>query len=107
MVSTDGEESFSNIIPLKIKGAFNIEKITVYPNPFISNLKIYLNSNDDEAASIKIISINGSTAVSRSLDIKKGDNIITIDNLGNLPKGVYLIKLDYKSGTAAQKIVKN
>jgi len=107
MVSTDGEESFSNVIPLKIKGAFNIEKVTVYPNPFISNLKVYLNSNDDEAASIKIISLNGSTAVSRSLDIKKGDNIITVDNLGNLPKGVYLIKLDSKTGTLTRKILKN
>jgi uncharacterized repeat protein (TIGR01451 family) len=107
MVSTDGKESFSNIIPLKIKGAFNIEKITIYPNPFISDLKIYLNSNLEGSANIKILSLNGSMLINRSLDIKKGDNIITIDNLGNLQKGVYLIKLDSKTGTITQKIIKN
>lgn len=104
---TDGKYTFSKVIAVRVSGSMNVEKMNVYPNPFINNIKIALNSNADVNATIRILSLDGREINRRSMELQKGDNIIVIGNIGHLPNGNYLLEVNNGSEKIIKKIVKN
>jgi len=78
--------------------SFEIENIKVYPTAFYDN--IVINSKKEEM-SYSILTSNGQ--ILRSGSIMRGENVLT---LGDLSKGMYIVRLLTKNGSHSVKILK-
>ena len=77
-------------------------KLTIYPNPTTSTIKINL-ENDLENATIKIISIMGQVVLEKN-NINGTDFIFDVSNLSS---GVYVIKIADENASFNSKFIKN
>ncbi|UAB75450.1 M14 family zinc carboxypeptidase [Mesoflavibacter sp. SCSIO 43206] len=84
---------------------FDINNISIYPNPFDNSININLSQSNYNNHSIQIFDISGRTIQF----IKSNKQNIKIDNLGNLSVGTYFVKIkDLDSGlTTIKKLIKN
>lgn len=76
------------------------EGIILYPNPSNGNFTIYIN-NAETSYSIEIISILGQRVFEKS---NITDSLSTINNL---PKGIYIVRVNQDSETFSKKIIIN
>lgn len=72
--------------------------ISAYPNPFINNINIVSDNNGICTL------LNLKSQVIKQQSITKGINTINIEN--NIPKGLYFLKIETKTETFIQKIIK-
>jgi ELWxxDGT repeat protein len=78
--------------------SLDASSLSVYPNPFNSNLKVELNG----VSSAKIDVINALGAVVYSTKVEGSTEM----NLGNLQAGIYFMKMESSAGTVTKKIIK-
>jgi uncharacterized repeat protein (TIGR01451 family) len=107
IIDIDGKGTYSKIIALKLNGTLANEMVTVYPNPFMTGVKISMNSSKEEDAVFRILAIDGKELVRRIITIQKGDNIIVLRDLQQLNKGNYMLEIISSSGKLVKKLVKN
>ena len=58
IIDNDGKYTFSKIVALKVNGSISVEKFNVFPNPFITDIKIALTSADETNAGFRILSLS-------------------------------------------------
>jgi uncharacterized repeat protein (TIGR01451 family) len=104
---TDGKYAFSKIVAVKVKGGISLDKFNVYPNPFVSDIKVSLNSQTEADATFRIISFDGRELVRRIITVQKGDNIVVLKDFGTLPKGNYILEVNNGTDKIIKKIMKN
>jgi uncharacterized repeat protein (TIGR01451 family) len=107
IVDRDGKYSFSKVIALKTNGSLSVEKFSVYPNPFVSNIKISINSLSDNNATVRVLSFDGKEILRRSVSIQKGDNIVVLNDFGTIPSGNYILEVSTATDKFIKKIIKN
>lgn len=105
MVDTDGKSAYSKIIALRVKGTMN-DNFSIYPNPFVSNVKIALSIQNDVTAHCRIISFEGKEVLNRKIDLQKGDNIIVLRDLEKIASGNYIIEINTGYEKYIKKIVR-
>ena len=103
IVSTTGVVSYSSVVRVKKQ---SISSLSVYPNPFISDIKIHVSSSCATESNIKIFSSTGSYVINKTVNLTKGDNYITINSLLPLQSGTYLIKFSTADGNFTKTITK-
>jgi hypothetical protein len=96
-IDLDGKFTFSKIISVKNESK---TEFAVFPNPVIDNLEIQ--NNTSEVVDIQLFDSQGNLISSKNKEI--GDKINL--TMGNLPKGIYLIKMKNEKQSFSQKIVK-
>ncbi|HPH86442.1 MAG TPA: T9SS type A sorting domain-containing protein [Ferruginibacter sp.] len=106
IVDTDGKYSFSKIVAVKLNGSAFSDKISVFPNPFTSNIKVSFAATTEEDANFRIIGLDGRVVITRKMTIQKGDNIVVMHDLGNLPRGSYILEVVTSTDKFIQKIIK-
>ena len=94
-LDVNGHSTVSNIIVVKpgIKTGIN-----VWPNPFDGNISVSIQSNDAYEGKIKIAALNGQLLRTYTQTLKKGTTQFSLANLGNLPAGVYILRVEDESG---------
>ena len=107
LVDADGRFSYSSIVALRTNGSASIGNVSVYPNPFISNIKVALTSKETAIAGFRILSFEGKEILNRNMSVQQGDNIIVLNDVGILPKGLYVLEVTTASGKIIKKIEKN
>lgn len=107
IVDFDGKYTFSKVIALKTNGNLSVEKFGVYPNPFVSNIKISLNSLTDNNATVRVLSFDGKEILRRSVSIQKGDNIVVLNDFGTISSGNYILEVSTATDKFIKKIIKN
>lgn len=100
----DGNGSYSNVLPVKLKNTNR--QITISPNPFTSYLNINMEWNSSEVIAAKVVNVQGEEVASKSIQMTKGLNYISIDELSKLPAGNYFIQFVSGTERATQKITK-
>lgn len=106
-VDTDGKAGYSKIIAIKLNGGLAVNNLSVYPNPFISDIKVSLTSAADEIASFRVISFDGKEMLKRSVALQTGDNIVVLSNFGTIAKGNYILEVTTSTDKFIKKIIKN
>ncbi len=106
IVDRDAKYGFSKIIAIKLNG-IAVNNFNVYPNPFISDIKVSVTSSDDEVASFRILSFDGKEMLTRKVSLQSGDNIVVLTNFGTLAKGNYILEVTTSTDKFIKKIVKN
>ena len=105
LVDFDGKETYSNIITVRVSKK---PGVTIWPNPFHSSITVSITTEKETIIDINLIDVNGNQIRKFSQRASKGLNQISIQNLDQLPGGVYLVEItDKKAGTTYQKVVKN
>ncbi len=107
IVDTDGKYGFSKIIAIKLNGTFNNEDVSVYPNPFVSNIKVAVKTAADEMATFRILSFDGKEMLFRKVALQTGDNIVVLTNFGAIAKGNYILEVTTSTNKFIKKIIKN
>ena len=107
MVDLDGKYSFSKIIAIKISGSFSTDNFSVYPNPFITDIKVRISSQEDVMATFRVITFDGREVLSRQVAVQKGDNIVVLKDFGTLSRGNYILEVTTPTDKFIQKILKN
>jgi hypothetical protein len=94
--------SGNNIHNLDSENTFN-----VFPNPFDDKLYIAYNSSDTQRVQIELYDLSGKKIKTVS-DISRhyGYNAITINDLFELKRGIYFVRVSSGNKTSTQKIVK-
>lgn len=105
-VDIDAKAALSKIVTLRINSSI-VKSMTVYPNPFSSNLKIELNTDKDAAITLRIRNAAGQAIVDRSMLVQKGNNVIVLSSeLASANAGMYLVEVITEEGKQVQKIIK-
>jgi hypothetical protein len=104
IVDKDGKYNYSKIIPVKLDQPEN--SISVYPNPVDNFTIVNLYSDKSGNGMLRLIDESGRQILTKSFTVIAGNNNLTIDQLGNLPKGVYVIQVMLNNNLYNQKIVK-
>jgi hypothetical protein len=104
-VDFDGKEALSSTIILSIDED-NILVKGIMPNPFAEELMVNLQLKEDIAIQIELIDINGKTMLSKKLGMEAGYHQIAVDEAGELPGGIYFLKLTYQGKNQTFKLVK-
>ncbi|MFT3911629.1 MAG: T9SS type A sorting domain-containing protein [Ferruginibacter sp.] len=107
IVDNDGQYGFSKIVAIKLNGSLNVNDMNVFPNPFISDIKVSVTSPADELATFRIISFDGKEMMNRKVSLQKGDNIVVLTDFGKITKGSYILEVSTSTDKFIKKIVKN
>jgi len=97
---TCGNLASKQALPIEEKITETSEDIVIFPNPSDGNFNVGLN-NFESPYSIEIISFTGQKVFEKQ---NSTDAVITA---GNLPKGIYLVKIVKDSKTIIEKIIIN
>lgn len=106
MVDLDGKFAYSKIIALKLNGSFSTDNVSVYPNPFITDIKVQLTATEDHLAAFRVISFDGREVINRKISVQKGDNIVVLKDFGSMATGNYILEITTNNNKYIQKILK-
>jgi hypothetical protein len=94
----DGALNYSKIISIN---RFKDPEISLYPNPYIKEVNLYLPSSLNSKVFVKLTDLSGRTI---SSEIFNTNEHILIGN--GLPSGVYLLQLFWENKSKVVKLIK-
>lgn len=103
MIDNNGKSTYSNVISLTNKVEFS--DVNVYPNPALDAISLSVNSSGSAVSAIKIVDLTGRIMMNQSVNLSKGNNIISI-NVTSLAAGVYFIQSTDLKQTVNLKFIK-
>jgi hypothetical protein len=86
----------------------NEQLVNVFPSPFRNSIYLVFNSNDSQTVNIELLDVNGKS-VYRKLNQPRniGMNYFSINNLGDLASGIYVVRVSSKNKVFSSKVMKN
>jgi len=105
MIDQDGRFSYSSIIRIKLTGQLNNRIISIAPNPFINGLTIQMQSAGNQNIQLQLLDMSGKLLKENRYPILPGTNQLYLQ-AGDLPKGMYLLKLLTANGVITEKVMK-
>ncbi len=105
-VDIDNNGEYSKIIALHLDGSSVTANFSVYPNPFVSDIKMTITSTKETSAAVRIVNIMGQIISNRSVTLQQGSNVVVLSSLNSLQTGVYVVQLITEERTFSQKILK-
>ena len=104
IVDQSGKFTYSRIIPVKLDQPET--SISVYPNPIDGYTILNMYSDKQGTGIWRLIDNSGKQIITKSITVTNGNNSIMIDQLGSLPKGIYVIQVLVNNNLYNQKIIK-
>lgn len=105
LVNKNGSTAkYSNIISI----AFETNgkgKLTIFPNPVKDILELQLYSKSTAKMKIEIFEASGRLINSSNTTVQKGNNVITLDDLTNQPRGLYFVQVYINDEIFREKIL--
>lgn len=84
----------------------DVKAVSVYPNPFTSEVQVGFNATGLGTTQVRILNIQGLVVGKQIADVSHGVNRIAIENLTTLPKGMYFVELTVNGETTVVKVEK-
>ena len=104
VVGKNSVTKYSQIITLRLDKVIT-NKITIFPNPVNNIAWISLKAHESSEATIFITDHYGSLLSSRKIQLKKGNNLVSLDELAGKQSGVYFCKIKTGDFETIQKVV--
>ena len=80
--------------------------IAVAPNPFLNTLYITVGSDKNETGTITIVDLQGRELVRRSVNLQRGMNRFSFDDLSRHKAGSYILRLTTTNGVQNMRLIK-
>ena len=107
MVDVGGKFKYSSVVMIKLNVAATTGTLKAWPIPFTNDLNMDYNSDTNQEIKITMRNINGAVVLNSSSIVKKGHNIITINQAQSKPSGTYLLTISNGSKSETIKVVKD
>lgn len=91
-VDMDGKTNFSNTVALRLNG-IKLNNYAVYPNPFVSDIKLQIETEKQAGMNIRISNTSGQVVLVKNVNLQKGQNIVAVSNLNSLKPGMYIVEM--------------
>jgi Secretion system C-terminal sorting domain len=101
----DGTYSYTNIVVVRL----NIkEGISVWPNPFSTNLTVSINTTEASHFSMKLMTITGQQLMTKKIKVSPGTTVVSLQNLDKYASGTYVLFIENESNSSVhvEKVVK-
>ena len=105
MLDIDQHFKYSSVLVVR-KNTNNLQVKSVFPNPFTNEIQIAVTLSNDQDIRLNLLSNDGKVLLSKDIKGKTGTNTILFNNLGSLPKGVYLLQSITRDGNTNEKLLK-
>jgi hypothetical protein len=99
-----GKKYYSDVINIEER-KHDFQLLTVL-NPFNSHIQLELNNSQDRKVELFLMNASGHTLRQQNLILSQGVTNLTVSQLEDLPKGVYILKLKDKENTITRKLIK-
>lgn len=105
-VDANGSFEYSNVVAIRNadKDAF---VYTVNPNPFVDHITLGIKMAKKGNVTLVISDASGRRLLTKQVSLSTGSNNFNLSDLGQLPKGVYLLDIASESAVSRVKVVKN
>jgi hypothetical protein len=103
IVDKNGVVKYSNIVIVRLNG---IKISTIYPNPIADFVRVELEAKVKENAQIRIMDMSGKVVLTQLEPVQIGGNQITINGLGKLSRGTYIIEITTGTEKLREKLTK-
>jgi hypothetical protein len=104
IVDQNGKFSYSKTIAIKLEQPENV--LSVFPNPLNDYTTLSIFATKPATGMLRLIDNSGKPLLIKSFNVSNGSNSILVDQLGNLPRGIYVIQVMLNNKLYNQKIVK-
>jgi len=104
MIDKDGNLSYSKMITISVEKGLSL--FVVYPNPFGKRVQVKFRMDNDDQVTMNIINEAGAVIRTQHDPVTKGDNLIIMRNVDNLPPGIYYLEVISKDKKLRTKLVK-
>ena len=91
-IDFDGQYEHSDIVAVQVK-PFASQELTIYPNPFRSHFSVRFTSLTQGQATLSVVNMKGKQVFSRLIDVSPGINELDIDQVPNVPPGIYSVAI--------------
>lgn len=82
--------AYSNVVTVRLSRLYGV---SVWPNPFVSELRVSYKGTADTKLHIEILTHSGIRAWESFAEVSKGLNQLPLPGLERIPSGVYLVKV--------------
>lgn len=106
MIDRDGSFEYSATRTVYFGEPGSVKELNAYPNPFSNVVMIDLFSSTASRNAITVCDIYGRALTTINVDLIKGDNKLSLDQLSALPSGVYILKTVVDGTAYTRKLVK-
>lgn len=92
IIDGDGNYTYSKAVTLTV----DVKGITVsvvYPNPFSKRVQVKLDCLKPEQITIRVLDNAGNVVRSQMANLQKGENNIVVQNVAELPGGIYFLEV--------------
>ena len=106
-VDNNGRYSYSNTV--RISFTPNAVTAKTYPNPFVSQVQVDVNSELNQRVNITFTDISGRKLLLKTWALTKGNNSMVLPQVVQFPAGMYMMNICTEDGTNLYKtkLVKN
>jgi microcompartment protein CcmK/EutM len=111
LIQTDYDGKFEIFDPVTIRtedigGGFKV--LAIVPNPFIDQLKVQFSVANEINLSFELYSMSGNLVSKQDIPASPGNSEMEFDLVGDLPQGVYIIKILSNGQTLhSERAIKN
>lgn len=91
VIDSKGGFKYSKTIPVRLTQSAT--SVSVYPNPFVSSVTVQVASNSRGNAKVLLFDAMGRMVKSTQATIQEGNNFISISDLQDLSKGIYMLEI--------------
>lgn len=104
-VDVGGAYKYSSIIIITLTD--NVKKsLAVLPNPVAEKMNVKIASDVSANADLRLVNNLGQIVYTGSIRLIKGDNLTVISNMGNLPPGVYTLRVLIDNDVLTTRVIK-
>ncbi|HOZ78225.1 MAG TPA: T9SS type A sorting domain-containing protein [Ferruginibacter sp.] len=102
MVDRDNKSKYSQVRSVQNLG---LNQIQVTPNPVAGSMKVSINAEKSELATIMITDMSGKAMFSKNFPVTAGDNDIPVNTAG-LTAGSYIVRVQLNGDVQVSKFIK-
>ena len=104
IVDNSGKFSYSKVVPVKLDQP--VTGFSLYPNPIDNYTILNLFSDKQSMGVLRVMDNSGRQILAKSISVNNGSNSIMVDELGYLPKGIYMVQVLLNNNLYNQKLLK-
>lgn len=83
-----------------------LSSINIYPNPFSSKLSVNFSSEENANGKLAVVDLTGRTVFEDEYFITEGSNTISLNELKNIPAGIYFLRMESGNSIVTSKLIK-
>lgn len=81
------------------------DNLQIIPNPAKGQVKLYIESGDEQPATAELVNINGKVLMVKKIHLYEGANLVNFDGLEQFAGGNYFLRVLTKTGTQHLRLV--